>query len=70
MTDGLENLGEVLFEFQQIGASVKVSAVHVATDTEVSLVGPASGGDYPLRMAALRKLAYVLAAKARDEARR
>jgi hypothetical protein len=60
----------VLFEFRQIGASVKVSAVHVAPDTEVSLVGPASGGDYPLRMAALRKLAYVLAARAKDGERR
>ena len=54
-------LGEVLFEFRQIGASVKVSAVHVATDTEVSLVGAASAGEYALRMAALRKLTYVLA---------
>jgi hypothetical protein len=69
LTDGPESLGEVLFEFRRIGASVKVSAVHVATDTEVSLVGPAAGGDYPLRMAALRKLAYVLAARAKGHER-
>jgi len=45
-------LGEVLFEFRRIGGSVKVSAIHVATDTEVSLVGAASAGEYALRMAA------------------
>jgi hypothetical protein len=64
LTDEAAKLGEVLFEFRQIGASVKVSAIHVATDTEVSLVGAASAGEYALRMAAIRKLIHVLAAKA------
>jgi len=53
-------LGEVIFEFRQIGASVKVSAIHVATDTEVCVVGAAAAGEYALRMAATRKLIYVL----------
>lgn len=53
--------GEILFELRQIGASVKVSAIHVDTGTEVSLAGPASAGEYVLKEAALRKLAYVLA---------
>ncbi|HEY5008060.1 MAG TPA: hypothetical protein VII42_08650 [Caulobacteraceae bacterium] len=58
--DPAAQLGEVIFEFRQIGASVKVSAIHVASDTEVSLVGAASAGEYALRMAATRKLIYVL----------
>ncbi len=53
--------GEVLFEFRRVGNSVKVSAVHVATNTEISIVGPATGGEQALKMAALRKLQYVLA---------
>jgi hypothetical protein len=54
------DLGEVLFEFRRVGASVKVSAIHVASGTEVVMVGAASAGEYALKMAALRKLAYVL----------
>jgi hypothetical protein len=55
--------GEVIFEFLRIGNSVKVTALHVATDTEISLVGAPSAGDYGLKLAALRKLNYVLAQK-------
>jgi hypothetical protein len=53
-------LGEVLFEFQRVGKAVKVSAIHVATGTEVSLVGSPGAGEYGLKMAAIRKLTYVL----------
>jgi hypothetical protein len=53
-------LGEVLFEFRQVGGTVKVTAIHVATGTEIVLVGAASAGDYALKMAAIRKLVYVL----------
>jgi hypothetical protein len=56
-------LGEVLFEFRRVGASVRVAAIHVDTGTEVVLVGAASAGDYALKMAAVRKLAYVLGRK-------
>jgi hypothetical protein len=56
---------EVLFELRQIGNSVKVTAIDVATNTEVSTVGPASAGAHGLKMAALRKLNYVLAERAR-----
>jgi hypothetical protein len=55
--------GEVIFEFLRIGNSVRVSAVHVATDTEITLVGAPSVGEYGLKLAALRKLNYVLAQK-------
>ncbi|NFV79412.1 DUF6898 family protein [Magnetospirillum aberrantis] len=52
---------EVLFEFRQIGAYVKVSAIDAATATEVSIVGDASAGTARLKQTALRKLEYVLA---------
>jgi hypothetical protein len=54
------DLGEVLFEFRRVGASVKVTAIHVNTGTEIILVGAVSAGDYALKMAAIRKLIYVL----------
>jgi hypothetical protein len=54
-------LGEVLFEFRRIGNVVKVSAVHVDTNTEVSLIGAPAAGEHGLKMAAIRKLTYVLA---------
>lgn len=53
-------IGEVLFEFRRVGNVVKVSAIHVDTGTEVSLVGPPAAGEYGLKMAAIRKLIYVL----------
>jgi hypothetical protein len=56
-----QSLGEVIFEFRRIGAAVKVSAVHVASDTEICLVAPSNAGPEALKMAALNKLAYVLA---------
>ena len=54
-------LGEVLFEFRRVGNVVKVSAVHVASDTEICLVGDPAAGEHGLKLAAMRKLAYVLA---------
>ncbi len=56
---------EVLFELRQIGNSVKITAIDVATNTEVSTLGPASAGQHTLKMHALRKLEYVLAERAR-----
>ena len=52
--------GEVWFEFVRAGNSVKVSAIHVATDTEVCIVGPAGAGQEGLKAAALRKLIHVM----------
>ncbi len=54
------HIGEVLFEFRRVGNVVKVSAFHVDTETEISLVGPPAAGEYGLKMAALKKLMYVL----------
>ncbi|HUN48329.1 MAG TPA: hypothetical protein VMU85_17500 [Stellaceae bacterium] len=55
--------GEVIFEFQRRGAYVKVSAVDVASGTEVSIVGDPAAGETALRRLAERKLDYVLARK-------
>ena len=52
---------DVIFEFQRIGATVKVSAIDMTTGIEVSIVGPASAGEATLRQTALKKLDYVLA---------
>jgi hypothetical protein len=54
-------LGEVLFEFRRVGNVVKVTAIHVDTDTEVCLVGAPAAGEHGLKMAAINKLKYVLA---------
>ncbi len=52
--------GEVLLEFHRIGNAVRVSAIHVDTNTEVVLMGPLAAGEAGLKTAALRKLAHVL----------
>ncbi len=52
--------GEILFEFRRLGNVVKVSAVHVDSNTEICLVGAPSVGEYALKKAAIRKLIYVL----------
>ncbi|TAK99007.1 MAG: hypothetical protein EPO08_17665 [Rhodospirillaceae bacterium] len=52
--------GEVLFEFVTIGTAVKVSAVHVPSNTEVVLMGPAASSPYTLKVNALRKLRAAL----------
>jgi hypothetical protein len=54
-------VGEILFEFHQIGNVVKVSAIHVDTNTEVCLVGSPAVGQHGLKLAATRKLLYILA---------
>jgi len=56
-----QTLGEVLFEFRRVGNVVKVTAVHVATDTEICLVGAPAAGEHGLKLAALNRLKYVLA---------
>jgi hypothetical protein len=55
---------EVILEFHQVGAYVKVSAVDPVTLTEVSIVGDPAAGEAALTQAAIRKLDYVLKRKA------
>ena len=52
--------GEVLLEFQRIGAAVKVTAIDPVTQVEVSIVGPASASQAVLSHNAINKLRYVL----------
>ncbi len=54
---------EILFEFRQIGNSVKVTAIDPKTGTEVSIVGSASMTQYSLQQAAKRKLERVIGQK-------
>lgn len=51
---------EYIVEFDQHGASVKVSAIDPVTMTEVSIVGPSSAGQEELSRAAVQKLLFVL----------
>ena len=48
-------------EFVVQGNVVKATAIHAATGTEASIVGPANAARGALAQAAIRKLQYVLA---------
>jgi hypothetical protein len=56
---------EVYFEFTPVGNVVKVAAIHSATGTEVSVLGPASASQADLQGLALRKLRARLQALAK-----
>ncbi|MBT5049709.1 MAG: hypothetical protein HOM58_14510 [Rhodospirillaceae bacterium] len=55
-----ESKGDVLIEIWQVGNAVKVSAIDVATGTEVSIVGSPSTSEETLKRTAVNKLNYVL----------
>ena len=57
--------GEYLVEFQQVGNTVKVSAVDPVTNIEVSIVGDPAASQDELTRVAVQKLEYVLAKRAR-----
>ena len=57
--------GEILLEFVVQGNVVKATAIHAATGTEASIVGPANAGREVLAQAAARKLQYLLTKNAR-----
>lgn len=61
---------EVLIEFQQVGNSVKVTAVDTETLIEVSMVGAASAGEEMLKRLAVRKLDYVIEKKKKESGSR
>lgn len=54
---------EVIIEFHQVGAYVKVSAMDTDTLTEISIQGPASANEELLKRNALKRLEYVLKKK-------
>ena len=51
---------EVLIEFVVYGNVTRVTAIHVASGTEVAIVGPANAPRVTLEAAVSRKLAYVM----------
>jgi len=51
---------EVLIEFLVHGNVARVTAIHVASGTEVAIVGPANAPRVTLEAAVSRKLAYVM----------
>jgi hypothetical protein len=62
MSGGIQP-GEVLFEFVRVGNAIKVTAFHVPTLTEVSVVAAAGASEAHLKLLGLRRLEYVLARK-------
>jgi hypothetical protein len=56
-------LGEVIFEYVQFGGSVRVTAIHAATGTEVTLSAPVSLSSFEMQKLGLQKLKYVLKKK-------
>jgi hypothetical protein len=54
---------EVIFEFVPIGMYMKVTAMDVASLTEISINGPIKAGEAVLRMNALRRLEFVMRKK-------
>jgi hypothetical protein len=54
-------LREVLFEFQQVGSYVRVTAVCAWSNTEITMVGDPKQSERALKDAAMRKLKYVIA---------
>ena len=54
---------EVIFEFHPIGNIMKVTAVDVATMTEISIQCPIHAGEMVFKKNALMRLEYVLRKK-------
>lgn len=54
---------EIIIEFHPVGTYVKVSAMDVATLTEVSIQGPTSASQELLKRNALKRLEYVMRKK-------
>jgi len=57
-------LREVLFELQTVGNYVRVIAVDIGTNTEITMVGDPRYGEELLKRIAMRKLRYVIAKNA------
>jgi hypothetical protein len=57
---GDQGRDEILIEFVALGGAVRVTAIHAATGTEATIVGPATAPRAALEAAASRKLAYVM----------
>lgn len=51
---------EVIFEYLQIGRTVKVTAVDIETGTETTVITPSTISEQQRKMIALQKLYYVM----------
>jgi hypothetical protein len=60
MADDLLLGREVIIEYAPVGGIVRVSALDVASLTEVSIQGPKTAGQEILKRNALKRLEYVL----------
>ncbi|MBL41334.1 MAG: hypothetical protein CMM49_01595 [Rhodospirillaceae bacterium] len=54
------SIKEYLFEFNWVGAYVKVSAIDPVTNIEVSIVGASNTNEVELKRIAINKLEYVI----------
>lgn len=54
------NIGEVLFEFVQMGGQMRVAAVHANTGTEVTIIAPLTATELQMKNLALAKLRRAL----------
>ena len=69
--DGKGLSGEVLFEFKQLGAQMRVAAIDAATSIEVVIIAPLTATQVQMQNLALAKLKRRLAdAGAQPERRR
>ena len=54
------SIKEYLFEFNWVGAYVKVSVIDPVTNTEISIVGDSNATETELKRIAINKLEYVI----------
>jgi hypothetical protein len=68
MADAMLPGREVIFEFFPVGQYMRVTAMDVASLTEIAIQGPVGAGDDVLKRNALKRLEYVLKKKGIIEA--
>jgi len=59
MTEKLQGR-EIILEFRPVGNIMRVSAMDVASMTEITIQGPVNAGEFVLKKNALARLEYVL----------
>jgi len=60
MSNTMSTSREVLFEFQQVGSVIKVTAIDPDTGIEATIQGPATASQHILQQNAIQKLNYLL----------
>ena len=54
--NGEQPVGDIIFEFTQIGAQMRVAAIHAKSGTEVILIAPLTATRQQMQQLALAKL--------------